>query len=138
MKTTKKPMTDAQKQLAAAKRRAAAERLEKKFRTMWDVCNMEMPFLEMLLCREHRPWTETKHRIDFAHLRTKVAIEIEGGIWTEGRHTRGEGFEADCLKYNRLTMEGWAVIRLTSSMLDCKTVTQVRDFILSRRKTLSA
>jgi very-short-patch-repair endonuclease len=130
-----KKLTDAKKALATAKRVAAAQRLVRKFIVLWSGIG-KVPMLH--LTGEYRPWTDTKHRIDFAQVGTKVAIEIEGGIWTQGRHTRGEGFEADCLKYNRLTMEGWAVIRLTSSMLDCKTVSQVQDFILTRLKTLSA
>lgn len=131
---TKKPMTAAE-QIKAAQRKAAAERLVKQFRLAWMAAG-RVPVSE--LRTEHRPWINTRHRIDFAHIQTRVAIEIEGGIWTQGRHTRGEGFEADCLKYNRLTMDGWAVIRLTSSMLDCKTVSQVQDFILTRLKQLSA
>lgn len=133
MKTKK--LNTAKEQIAAAKRKAAAERLVKKFRMAWLAAGKLHPGM---LEAEFRPWPETKHRIDFAESSTKVAIEIEGGIWSNGRHTRGEGFEADCAKYNRLTMEGWAVIRLTSSMLDCKTVSQVQDFILTRLKQLSA
>jgi len=126
----KSTLTDAQKALRAAKAKAAAERLTKRFRMVWEYCSMNMTL--MVLTPEHHPFHDRKHRIDFAHLPSKVAIEIEGGIWSGGRHTRGEGFEEDCYKYNRLTMEGWAVIRLTSSMLDSKTVAHVQLFILRR------
>jgi len=47
----------------------------------------------------------------------KIAIEIEGGIWSGGRHTRGKGFESDVEKYNTATLLGWRVFRLTGSML---------------------
>jgi very-short-patch-repair endonuclease len=50
-------------------------------------------------------------RFDFAYPKHKIAIEIEGGIWTGGRHTRATGFIKDCEKYNRATILGWRVLR---------------------------
>jgi hypothetical protein len=47
-----------------------------------------------------------------------VAVELEGGVYTNGRHTRGKGFEADATKYNAAASEGWVVFRLTAGMLD--------------------
>ena len=46
-----------------------------------------------------------------------VAVEVEGGVWTGGRHTRGKGFEADCEKYNAATERGWRVLRVTPKMI---------------------
>ena len=40
-----------------------------------------------------------------------TAIEIEGGIWTQGRHTRGAGFLKDAEKYNCAALTGWRVLR---------------------------
>lgn len=56
-------------------------------------------------------------RFDFAHPFASIAIEIEGGQWTGGRHTRGSGFQADCEKYNAATLAGWRVFRFTGPML---------------------
>ena len=47
----------------------------------------------------------------------KIACEIEGGIWVNGRHTRGKGYEADCEKYSMAAINGWTVIRVTSGMI---------------------
>lgn len=47
-----------------------------------------------------------------------MIVEVEGGIYTNGRHTRGKGFEKDCEKYNWATMEGWKVIRVTKKHID--------------------
>ena len=43
-----------------------------------------------------------------------IAVEIEGGIYRNGRHTRGRGFEADCEKYNAAAIQGWRVLRGTA------------------------
>lgn len=43
-----------------------------------------------------------------------TAIEIEGATWTGGRHTRGRGFENDCLKYNAAVLAGWRLFRFTT------------------------
>jgi hypothetical protein len=42
-----------------------------------------------------------------------VAIEIEGGIFTNGRHTRGRGYQRDLDKYSAATARGWRVLRFS-------------------------
>jgi hypothetical protein len=42
-----------------------------------------------------------------------VAIEIEGGIWTQGRHTRGAGFQADMEKYREAAAMTFKVFRFS-------------------------
>ena len=56
-------------------------------------------------------------RPDFCWIEERLVVEIEGGSWSGGRHTRGQGFEDDCHKYNTLTLAGWMVLRFTSAML---------------------
>ena len=70
-----------------------------------------------LLTPEYRFDAEYRSRFDRAHVAAKVAIEVEGGTWGGGRHVRGDGYAADCVKYNRATAQGWAVFRLTGDML---------------------
>lgn len=52
-----------------------------------------------------------KWPFDFAWPEHKIALEIEGAVWTNGRHTRGSGFVKDLEKYNEAAMQGWAVLR---------------------------
>lgn len=54
-----------------------------------------------------------KWRTDYAWPAAKVALEVEGGVWTQGRHTRGRGFLRDLEKYNELAALGWRLIRTT-------------------------
>lgn len=74
--------------------------------------------------REYRFHPKRKWRFDFAFAGSdfvmirNFGIEIEGGIWIAGRHTRGKGFEADIRKYNEAAKLGWTVIRFTPNMIE--------------------
>ncbi|MCU0439317.1 MAG: hypothetical protein MUC49_15580 [Raineya sp.] len=50
----------------------------------------------------------------------KIAIEIEGGIYSGGRHTRGSGYQKDLYKYNTAVKMGWRLYRFTYSDLKKK------------------
>ena len=58
-----------------------------------------------------------KWRFDFCWIMSKVALEVEGGVWTKGRHTRGSGFLKDVEKYNEAVRMGWKLFRCTPSTL---------------------
>lgn len=67
--------------------------------------------------REYKFHETRKWRFDFAFPNVRLAVEVEGGTWAGGRHTRGYGFEADCIKYNEAALAGWRVIRATPKMV---------------------
>lgn len=52
-------------------------------------------------------------------------IEVEGGIWVKGRHSRGSGFEKDCEKYLEAALLGFKVIRLTEKQLNAETLDRI-------------
>ena len=58
-----------------------------------------------------------KWRFDFAWPSKMVALEVEGGTWSNGAHTRGKHYESDCEKYSEAAILGWKVIRVTGSMI---------------------
>lgn len=62
---------------------------------------------------EYRFHPKRKWRFDFCVPRVKLAIELEGAIWVQGRHTTGQGFQADLEKYNEATLLGWKVFRFS-------------------------
>ena len=68
--------------------------------------------------REYRVCNTRRWRTDFAWPEKRVALEVEGGQWSNGRHVRGQGYENDCLKYSALAIAGWCVIRATGAMVN--------------------
>jgi len=62
--------------------------------------------------REYRFHEKIGWRLDLAWPAHKIGFECEGGIWTQGRHTRGQGFIKDCIKYNTAALMGWTIYRV--------------------------
>ncbi|WP_313659498.1 DUF559 domain-containing protein [Acinetobacter variabilis] len=60
---------------------------------------------------------ERKWRADFHLIDKKILVEVEGGIWSGGRHTRGKGYLGDMEKYNAATMMGFQVIRFSTDQV---------------------
>lgn len=63
--------------------------------------------------REFRFCTTRQWRADFRI--GSLLVEIEGGVWTGGRHTRGSGYQADLEKYNAAALGGWTLLRYTTA-----------------------
>lgn len=80
--------------------------------------------------KEHRFYQPRKWRFDYALPRYKIAVEVEGGVWTGGRHIRPEGFLGDIEKYNTATLLGWRVFRTTPDhLLTGKTILLLKNAI---------
>lgn len=73
---------------------------------------------------DHQPCLPRKWEIDRAWPAHKVAVEIEGGTWVNGRHSRGAGYREDVEKYNAMTLAGWRILRYTTDHLH-KTPTEM-------------
>ncbi len=55
-----------------------------------------------------------KWRFDFADVTNMIAVELEGAVFTGGRHTLGAGVLGDLEKYNGAVCQGWRVLRYGS------------------------
>lgn len=64
---------------------------------------------------QHRFHPTRQWRFDFAWPQRKVALEVDGGVHTGGRHTTGTGFTEDCEKVNAAVILGWRVLRVTGA-----------------------
>lgn len=73
-----------------------------------------------------------KWRFDYAVPEHKIALEVEGGVWTGGRHTSPIGFLGDIEKYNTATLMGWRVFRTTpDDLYKKKTLDLMKSAILN-------
>lgn len=77
----------------------------------------QMDYAHMEYTSEYRFDSKRRWRVDFAFIPQRIAVEVEGGHWVNGRHNRGSGFEADCEKYNALALQGWRLLRFTGAMV---------------------
>ena len=78
---------------------------------------------------EHKFHPVRKWRFDFALPSLLIAFEFEGGVFTQGRHSRGVGLSADCDKYNEAQRLGWKVYRFTAwHFANCQ-VKKTADYI---------
>jgi hypothetical protein len=82
--------------------------------------------------REYRFAPPRKWRADFAIVLFKhpsepayaapeqvdILVEIDGGGWVQGRHTRGSGFEKDAEKASAAAILGYRVIRCTPAQVN--------------------
>jgi very-short-patch-repair endonuclease len=67
--------------------------------------------LEIEVVREHRFHHTRKWRFDLALVGKRVGVEIDGGSFKSGRHSRGAGQRSDMEKYGEALKLGWIVVR---------------------------
>jgi hypothetical protein len=63
--------------------------------------------------REVRFHPSRKWRFDYGWRDRRLALEVEGAVWVQGRHTRGSGYVKDCEKYSEAAILGWRILRCT-------------------------
>lgn len=67
-------------------------------------CGLPAPRLEVRF-HPNRKW-----RFDFAWLGSRVALEVQGGIFSGGRHVRGAALVKEYEKLNAAAVAGWRVL----------------------------
>ncbi len=83
---------------------------------------------------EHRFHPSRKWRFDIAWPERRVAVEVEGGIWTQGRHTRASGYNKDREKYNTAAAMGWQVLRYAPcEVCMAETIEQIKQAMDTKR-----
>lgn len=88
--------------------------------------------------KEYRFHKVRRWRVDYYVPKYRLAIEIEGGAWTQGRHTRGKGYIGDMEKYNALTLDGIALLRYTPDQVaDGTAINEIISYMEERTCTLT-
>lgn len=71
--------------------------------------------------RQYRPFPHPapKWVVDFAFVKQRLAVEIEGGLHKgqRGGHTSAKGYQNNLEKYNALTLAGWGILRYSEDWL---------------------
>ena len=86
---------------------------ELKFIKYWETL-----YPDIDLHTEYRFTPPRRFRFDFAFLPSKIAIEINGGNWIHGRHTRASNLSNEYEKLNLATLNGWRVFVLSPEMIN--------------------
>lgn len=80
---------------------------------------------------EYRFHPTRRWRMDFAWPAHQVAVELQGGLWTHGAHTRPAGVQRDMEKHNAATLAGWRLLYFSTDML-----TNTPEACITQLKTL--
>lgn len=88
---------------------------------------LQQQFPAVEVVKELQFYSARKWRFDYAFPVLKVAIEIDGAVWTLGRHNRPAGYLADMEKLNTAASMGWLVLRFSTD----------ERFFLSTRQLIS-
>lgn len=109
-------LTEAQKALKKAQAIAVKEGHQKLLKMQLEINGLPLPTPEFMF-HPTRKW-----RIDFAWPDLKLALEVEGGVYTQkgGGHRSISGWDANQEKYNELTVMGWFLLRVTPDQLQLK------------------
>lgn len=78
---------------------------------------------------EHHFTKPRMWRFDRAWPEQKVALEIDGGAFVQGRHTSGPGFRKDAEKMSEAAARGWRVLRLLPEWLTGKQSARTASWI---------
>ncbi len=72
------------------------------------------------------------YRFDRAWPAHLVAVEIQGGLWVNGAHSRGSGVERDCVKLSIAAALGWRVLPVSKAMIEDGTAVRLIAQALGR------
>ena len=92
------------------------------FAALWAEFVPELPPVREFCFHPTRKW-----RFDFAWPAARVAVEMEGGIWIGGGHTRGLIYAGNCEKYNAAAVLGWRLLRYVTNDLRKRPVQMLEE-----------
>ena len=79
-----------------------------------DSAHASFKMFKLPVCqREYKFHPKRRWRFDLAWPEYRIAVEIDGGVYTQGRHTRPTGYIKDLEKFNHAAKMGWRVFKFT-------------------------
>lgn len=101
--------------------------LEIEFENMWTLF-----YPDIDLETEVHLIPKRKFRFDYVHQPSKVAIEINGGIYGKGGHSSIKGIQRDYEKNNLAQSLGYSVFYLSRNMINPEWLTIIAETIKQR------
>lgn len=94
---------------------------------------LQQQFPQAEVVKELQFHPDRKWRFDYAFPSCKIAIEIDGAIWTLGRHNRPRGYLNDMEKLNTAASMGWLVLRFSTDERFYLSTRRLIDVTLAQR-----
>lgn len=86
------------------------------------------------LVTQHRYNPKRKFTLDFAHLPSKTAVEVNGAIWSKGGHNTGRGLLRDYRKALDAATLGWLVLPIAPDDFSPETLAKIAAVIQLRSR----
>lgn len=107
---------------ASQKPMSEKEKLERAFLKAWQNYGTGQGIAQQYVVKSKRHQTPERklaktYKIDFAFQELKLAIEIQGGTYRNGRHNRGKGYAEDRKRIRDLQYMDWVVLEYTTDDL---------------------
>ena len=101
--------------------------ITKKFEIL--LWHIDLLFCRQFIIKEYQFLKDRKFRFDYAIPKWQVAVEIEGGVYVRGAHTRPTRYISDCEKYNLAQLNGWIVIRYADEKQMMNLVSDIKNAV---------
>ena len=75
---------------------------------------LQANFKGVEIVKEFKFHPTRRWRFDYAFPFLMVAVEVDGGVWSGGRHINPAGYINDMEKLNTAASMGWLVLRITT------------------------
>lgn len=98
-------------------------KLEDKFLVLFETAAPEITILRWQKVIKGR-----RFEFDFCLPDQRILVEIQGGTYNGGRHTRGYGYDADCEKSRLAQFDGWDVLCYTGKQINTKEVERLIEY----------
>jgi len=103
-------------------------KLELEFENLWDQL-----FPDIDLEVEKKLIPDRRFRFDYVNFESKVAVEINGQIWSKGGHSSGGGLNRDYEKLNLAQSLGYIVFQLSAEMITSQWLNLIAEAIKNRQ-----
>lgn len=112
--------------IAKAQRLAKQDKLRAELLRQIKAAKLEEPMTEFKF-HVKRKW-----RFDLAWKSERIAVEIQGGTYSNGAHVRGKRYAEDCRKLNAAQLAHWTVLWFPADLIKSGEALQSLERVLPK------